>query len=84
MDAPKESSAMEKEARTPTTAHESLLQKRQELHGHRRELHEKLTNVCEEFLLEKLGRNYKRNTLVRELDYLLGYYRDEENWQGID
>ena len=68
---------MEKEARTPTTAHESLLQKRQELH-------EKLTNVCEEFLLEKLGRNYKRNTLVRELDYLLGYYRDEENWQGID
>ncbi|GEM_PF-482291 len=75
---------MEREPQHLPPQHESLLQKRQELHGHRRELHEKLTNVCEEFLLEKLGRNYKRNTLVRELDYLLGYYRDEENWQGID
>ena len=75
---------MERETRNLLPEHESLLQKRQELHGHRRELHEKLTVVCEEFILEKLSRNYKRNTLIRELDYLLCYYRDEENWQGVD
>jgi hypothetical protein len=55
-----------------------------ELHGHRRELHDRLTEVCEDFVLEDLSRKYKQNTLVRELEYLLGYYRDEENWQGID
>jgi hypothetical protein len=55
-----------------------------ELHGQRRKLHDRLTEVCEDFVLEDLSRKNKRNTLVRELEYLLDYYRDEENWQGID
>jgi hypothetical protein len=58
---------------------------RLELHGHRRTLHDRLTEVCEAFVIEEdLSRKYKQNTLVRELEYLLDYYRDEENWQGID
>ena len=63
----------------------ALHHKRLQLHGHRRDLHDRLSEVCESFFLEEdLSRKFKQNTLVRELEYLLDYYRDEENWQGID
>jgi hypothetical protein len=62
-----------------------LQHKRMQLHGHRRGLHDRLSEVCEEFVIEEdLSRKYKQNTLIRELEYLLDYYRDAENWQGID
>ena len=64
--------------------HQEVRQKRLELHGHRGELHNRLTEICENFVLEDLSKTFKQNTLVRELEYLLGYYRDEENWQGIE
>jgi hypothetical protein len=75
---------MEQRRREAPPKHQELRQKRLELHGHRRKLHDRLTEVCEDFVLEDLSRKYKQNTLVRELEYLLSYYRDEENWQGID
>jgi len=75
---------MEQRRRETPPKHQELRQKRLELHGHRRKLHDRLTEVCEDFVLEDLSRKYKQNTLVRELEYLLDYYRDEENWQGID
>jgi hypothetical protein len=62
-----------------------LQHKRLQLHGHRRTLHDRLSEVCEAFVVEEdLSREFKQNTLVRELEYLLDYYRDEENWQGVD
>jgi hypothetical protein len=75
---------MEQRRREVPPKHQELRQKRLELHGHRRKLHDRLTEVCEDFILEDLSRTYKQNTLIRELEYLLDYYRDEENWQGID
>ncbi len=75
---------MEQRHREVPPKHQELRQKRLELHGHRRKLHDRLTEVCEDFILEDLSRTYKQNTLIRELEYLLDYYRDEENWQGID
>jgi hypothetical protein len=68
----------------PSPKHHDLREKRMELHGHRRKLHDRLTEVCEDFVIEDLNRKCKQNTLVRELEYLLDYYRDEENWQGIE
>jgi hypothetical protein len=64
--------------------HHELRAKRQELHGRRRRLHERLSEVCEDFVLEDLTAEHKRRALVRELQYLLDYYRDEESWKGID
>jgi hypothetical protein len=75
---------MEQRRRETPLKHQELRQKRLALHGHRHKLHDQLTEVCEDFVLEDLSRKYKQNTLVRELEYLLDYYRDEENWQGID
>ena len=75
---------MEQRRREVSPRHQELRQKRMELHGHRRKLHDRPTEVCEDFALEVLNRKYKQNTLVRELQYLLDYYRDEENWHGID
>ncbi len=75
---------MEQRRREISPKHQELRQKRMELHGHRRKLHDRLTEVCEDFILEDLSRTYKRSTLIRELQYLLGYYQDEENWQGIE
>jgi hypothetical protein len=74
------------EQRRPEThpRHHELRQKRLELHGHRRQLHERLTEVCEEFVLGSQGKKYKQKTLVRELAYLLDCYREEENWEGIE
>jgi len=64
--------------------HQELRMKRQELHGKRRRLHERLSEVCEEFVLEDLTLAHKRKALVHELEYLLGYYRDEQTWEGIE
>ncbi len=75
---------MEPRRREVPATHPDVRQKRIELHGHRRQLHDRLTEACEDFVLKDLGRKYKQNTLIRELEYLLNYYRDEENWQGID
>jgi hypothetical protein len=72
--------------RLPTTHPEGqdLRAKRQELHGKRRRLHERLSEVCEDFVLEDLTREHKQRALVRELQYLLDYYRDEESWKGVE
>ena len=61
-----------------------LREKRQELHGKRRELHERLSEVCEDFVLDGMTREHKQKALVRELQYLLDYYRDEDSWNDID
>jgi hypothetical protein len=66
-----------------TKRHE-LREKRKELHGKRRALHERLSEVCEEFVLESLTREHKQKALVRELQYLLGYYQDDVSWSGVD
>jgi hypothetical protein len=63
---------------------QDLRAKRQELHGKRRRLHERLSEVCEDFVLEDLLKEYKRKALVRELQYLLDYYRDDESWRGVE
>jgi hypothetical protein len=75
---------MEQRRREVPPKHHELREKRMELHGHRRKLHERLLDACEDFVLENLSRKYKQNTLVRELQYLLDCYRDDENWQGIE
>jgi hypothetical protein len=80
----KEVSRMAQRRSEPMSKHQELREKRLELHGHRRKLHDRLTEVCEDFVLENLSRKYKQSTLVRELEYILDYYRDEENWQGIE
>jgi hypothetical protein len=61
-----------------------LRERRKELHGRRRQLHERLSDVCEAFVTENLTRAHKKSALIRELRYLLDYYRDDESWQGID
>jgi hypothetical protein len=60
-----------------------LREKRQELHGKRRQLHERLSEVCEDFVLENLSREHKQKALVRELQYLIDYYRDEDSWKDV-
>jgi hypothetical protein len=64
------------------TRHE-LREKRKELHGKRRRLHDRLSEVCEDFVLDGLSREHKKSALVRELQYLADYYRDEQSWQDI-
>ena len=54
-----------------------------ERHGQRMRLHDRLTEVCEEFARLPLSQKYRQNTLVRELEYLASFYKDEENWHGI-
>lgn len=75
---------MEPQRREVSAKHHELRQKRMELHGHRRALHDRLTDVCEDFVLEPLNKKHKQNMLIRELEYLLDYYRDGENWQEIE
>jgi hypothetical protein len=60
-----------------------LHEKRKELHGRRRSLHEKLSEVCEEFVLSDLTKDHKQKSLVRELQYLIDYYRDDASWEGV-
>lgn len=67
----------------PHLKHEELHDKRKELHGKRRKLHEQLSDVCEDFALSDITREHKQKALVRELQYLLDYYRDETSWEGI-
>ena len=68
--------------REPQPRHE-LREKRKELHGMRRKLHENLAEICEEFEFANLSREHRQKILVGELQYLLDYYRDDANWQGI-
>jgi hypothetical protein len=68
----------------PHREHQELREKRKELHGKRRKLHEQLTEVCEDFLMEKLIREHKQKALVSELQYLLDYYRDDATWEGVE
>ena len=62
---------------------EELHAKRKELHGKRRKLHEELSDVCEEFVLSDMTKEHKQKALVRELQYLLDYYKDDASWEGI-
>jgi hypothetical protein len=64
--------------------HQELRAKRQELHGKRRKLHERLFEVCEDFVAEDLLRENKQKALVRELQYLIDFYRDDDAWKGVD
>jgi hypothetical protein len=61
-----------------------LREKRKELHGKQRMLHERISDVCEDFLLEDLTTEHKRSALVRELQYALDYYRDPASWEGVE
>lgn len=61
-----------------------LHEKRKQLHGKQRKLHERLSEVCEEFLLEDLTTEHKRSALVRELQYVLDYYKDPSSWEGVE
>jgi hypothetical protein len=63
---------------------QELREKRQELHGKRRKLHERLSEVCEDFVMEDLTKEHKQKALVRELQYLLDYYQDDESWKGVE
>ena len=74
---------MEDRPRKPPVRMQELHEKRKELHGQRRQLHERLSEVCEEFVLGDLTREHKQNALVRELQYLLDYYQDDQSWEGI-
>jgi hypothetical protein len=67
----------------PLPQHE-LRKTRQELHGKQRELHDRLFEVCENFVISDLTKDYKQQALLRELRYLLDYYRDKESWEGIE
>jgi len=67
----------------PHGKHEALHEKRKELHGKRRKLHEQLSDVCEEFVLSDMTRDHKQKALVRELQYLLDYYRDDASWEDV-
>ena len=63
---------------------QELREKRRDLHGKRRKLHERLSDVCEDFVLEDLTKEHKQKALVRELEYLLNYYRDDDSWKGVE
>ncbi len=75
---------MEERSRKPSIQHPDLHEKRKEWHGKRRRLHEKLSEVCEDFVMEDLTREHKQKALVRELQYLLDYYRDDQSWEGVE
>jgi hypothetical protein len=74
---------MDTERQEPQGKHEELHEKRKELHGKRRKLHERLSDVCEDFVLSDMTTEHKQKALVRELQYLLDYYRDDASWEGI-
>jgi hypothetical protein len=63
---------------------QDLRAQRQELHGKRRKLHEQLSEVCEDFVMGELNKEHQQRAMVRELQYLLDYYRDDTSWEGID
>jgi len=72
-----------KAARVTPKKHE-LHEQRKSLRGWSRQLHERLAEVCEEFVFGDLKREHKRTILIRELQYLLDYYKAEESWAGIE
>ena len=74
---------MDPKRQEPQSKHEELHEKRKDLHGKRRKLHERLSDVCEDFVLSDMTREHKQKALVRELQYLLDYYRDDVSWEGI-
>lgn len=61
-----------------------LRERRNELHGKRRRLHERLSEICEDFVMENLTIEHKKSALVRELQYLLDYYQDPDSWTEIE
>jgi hypothetical protein len=61
-----------------------LHEQRKALRGRSRQLHERLAEVCEEFVFGDLTRAHKRTILVRELQYLLDYYKDDGSWSDIE
>jgi hypothetical protein len=74
---------MQDRPQKPTARGHELSEKRKELHGERRKLHERLAEVCEDFVLGPLTREHKRKSLVRELRYLLDFYQDDTAWEGV-
>ena len=74
---------MDPKRQEPQSKHEELHEKRKDLHGKRRKLHERLSDVCEDFVLSDMTREHKQKALVRELQYLLDYYRDDASWEEI-
>jgi hypothetical protein len=75
---------MEERSRKPSVQRPDLYERRKEWHGKRRHLHERLSEVCEDFVMENLTREHKQKALVRELQYLLDYYRDDQSWEGVE
>jgi hypothetical protein len=75
---------MEDKPRKRDSKQQELHDKRKELHGKRRKLHERLSEVCEDFVLEELTKEHKQKALVRELQYLLDYYREPDSWEGVE
>ena len=75
---------MDTKAPRETPKKPELHEQRKALRGRSRQLHEQLAEDCEEFVFGDLRREHKRTILVRELQYLLDYYKDEESWAGIE
>jgi len=72
-----------RKAKATANKHE-LHEQRKELRGRARQLHERLAEVCEEFVFGDLTPEHKRTILVRELQYLLDCYKDEGSWADIE
>ncbi len=81
---PHEETAVETKPARVMPKKPELHEQRKALRGRARQLHERLAEVCEEFVFAELTAPHKRAILVRELHYLLDYYQDEESWAGID
>ncbi len=75
---------MDDKPRQAPTKHVDPLQQRQDLHGRRRRLHERLSEVCEDFVEDNLTKEHKQKALIRELRYLLDLYQDPASWEGIE
>lgn len=67
----------------PHVQRTQLREHRKDLHGKRRDLHERLSEVCEEFVAGELTRDHKQKALVRELRYLLDFYADDDSWGDV-
>jgi hypothetical protein len=66
-----------------TRQRHDLREKRQEIHGKRRKLHERLSEVCEDFVFENTSLEHRQKAIVGELQYLADYYRDDANWRDV-
>ncbi len=72
-----------KPQRAISRGHE-LREQRKQLRGRSRQLHERLAEVCEDFAFGELTLAHKRQILIRELQYLLDCYKDDECWKDMD